>query len=566
MRYNEKDEIGFHTLLKSVIEVRDVSLEQACRGLISEGGLSMVISGERLPNYLVRNRIMARLGVSSEQYEDFVQFDEYERFEKRNRVMDLMEEGKPLEAEPIINEMLPITRDDNKCEYQFYLDMLGRLLKVKKASSERIAQIYEEAVQVTMPNIDISDIKTYALAPVEYYLLISMLNAQCEADVDLQEKNKLSAYRDICNGIDTCFEQSFAKAKVYAAAVCGWYGLAVRYEDMSDDIFMDIWKHSGKALSALSDADRTYYIIELLTLRRDIRTRFNLHDEDETDEKALGDAMMHLYKSYKVDSSMLLNCYIYVDSIVYCIGDVLKSRRLLYNLTQEQLAEGICSVKSLQRAERKKVGPQLYTVKLLFERMGMYAGYRRGNVITTDDKVMKLYKDYKKASADGDWGQAKRCNDELAGRLDMNILYNKQVIDSNRCLIEYRTGNMTIDDYLDNQNRLLEYTIPCSELILADTYLSNTETLILNRMAINNNKKDIREYLENRCSQYYKKIIRNQIRMYELMKGNESSRLGNEGFYELSNSYADELICYALQFRRGTAIHENMRTVKGDRQ
>ena len=81
MRYNEKDEIGFHTLLKSVIEVRDVSLEQACRGLISEGGLSMVISGERLPNYLVRNRIMARLGVSSEQYEDFVQFDEYERFE-----------------------------------------------------------------------------------------------------------------------------------------------------------------------------------------------------------------------------------------------------------------------------------------------------------------------------------------------------------------------------------------------------------------------------------------------------------------------------------------------------
>ena len=89
MRY-EKDIIGFHALLNLMLEERGVTTEELRTGLCSRSQMNFITSGERLPDYQMRNRIMGRLGVSAEGYEDYIDFDEYERWLESERLIQMV--------------------------------------------------------------------------------------------------------------------------------------------------------------------------------------------------------------------------------------------------------------------------------------------------------------------------------------------------------------------------------------------------------------------------------------------------------------------------------------------
>ena len=88
---NTKDDIGFHNLLFSVRKNRGVSLERLGYGLYSSAMMHYIEFGERLPDYLMRNRIMDRLGIAAEDYSDYVSGEEYDRYLKRNELIKAIE-------------------------------------------------------------------------------------------------------------------------------------------------------------------------------------------------------------------------------------------------------------------------------------------------------------------------------------------------------------------------------------------------------------------------------------------------------------------------------------------
>ncbi len=558
MRRNEKDLIGFHKLLNATIEARGISLETACRGLFSDTNLSLVRTGKRLPDYLMRNRIMARLGISSEQYDDFVHAYEYDCFLKRCQIMDLMESGKILDAEEQVFNGLSEVDKENKCELQFYLDMKARIMFFKKESSEEIAKIYEEAVSLTMPNIDFGAIDKYVLAPVEYFLLIQLLNAKGNIADEGEKHRLLKLYANLCNSISSNYEQDFAKSKAYAAAVCGWYDLLESISDIGSDVLWDIYKNSGAALEALRDAGKSYYLLNLLKLRRDLRMKLSIRDDKSKQEKRWLEIFSGLYRQFDIDSDMRYSCYIYMDSTVYSIPKVIRSRRKLFGWSQKKLAEGICTERTLIRIENEKNAPQQHDVRFLFDRLNMLADYRRGNVITDKFSVLMLYDKYTKASLDCDYNKALEYIDELEKSIDLGIVINHQLLDGNRYMQLHAKGEMSADEYNMKQMELLSYTLPDDPNYQPDSYLSQTENTLLVRSAYKLKNPDIRKLLLDRCTKYYAMNIRNHIRAYELIMGFEASDLGDEGEYSKSNAYSIELIKYALRFRRVNAIRANL--------
>lgn len=64
-----KDEINFHGFLVATRQIHNVSLKQLAEGLCSESEMQRVEKGERLPEKLMRDRIVARLGISDDNYE-----------------------------------------------------------------------------------------------------------------------------------------------------------------------------------------------------------------------------------------------------------------------------------------------------------------------------------------------------------------------------------------------------------------------------------------------------------------------------------------------------------------
>ena len=104
MQY-EKDYFKFHGLLESVRKNLRVTSEQLCGGLCSVTQMHYIERGDRLPDYLMRNRIMARLGISAEGYEDYVQYDEYDRWCQRQEIIKYVEDSDWEKAKTLLEEI-----------------------------------------------------------------------------------------------------------------------------------------------------------------------------------------------------------------------------------------------------------------------------------------------------------------------------------------------------------------------------------------------------------------------------------------------------------------------------
>ncbi|WP_458457963.1 hypothetical protein [Pseudobutyrivibrio sp.] len=98
--------------------------------------MNFITSGERLPDYQMRNRIMGRLGVSAEGYEDYIGFDEYERWLESERLIQMVEAANVQEAESLLAKLKEKWKTKNIIEEQFLLDMEARILMQKGASNE----------------------------------------------------------------------------------------------------------------------------------------------------------------------------------------------------------------------------------------------------------------------------------------------------------------------------------------------------------------------------------------------------------------------------------------------
>lgn len=63
-----------------------ISMRQLCEGLCTSQELSLLESGKRLPNKLLQDAIVERLGIGAEDYELFLGAAEYRRWEERQRI------------------------------------------------------------------------------------------------------------------------------------------------------------------------------------------------------------------------------------------------------------------------------------------------------------------------------------------------------------------------------------------------------------------------------------------------------------------------------------------------
>ena len=393
---NNKYELQFNKLFNSVRTYRNVSLKAACYGLCSESMMYYIESGERLPGYQLRNRIMARLGISSEEYEDFLQYDEYDRWLECQKLISAVETLDVKSADRLIESLLTSLEPDNIVELQFLLEIQGRIMELKEVAWENIMQKYEEAVNATLPNINLLTIKNYLLSPEEYYVILRYLRARGKIKKLTDKSYLIHAYKNICESITNSYFQDYALSKVYPMAVCYWYEYVRDEASLLSDFSIILWKNSEKALKSLRNAKRHYYIADLLNARKELRNTLSKHDfvessKDKELEKLFRDAFNYLYSTFNIDPSMNYACYIYNGSQINCIADVIRSRRLLYGFTQQQLADGICSVKTIRRIEKKQMRPQQFVVKQLFKKLGVATDYNRAAIITNNYADIQLY-------------------------------------------------------------------------------------------------------------------------------------------------------------------------------
>ena len=562
-----KDEINFHRFLNATRQLHNVTLDQVCEGLCSRSMMLRIESGDRLPEKQMRDRILSRMGVIIEGYEDYLSIDEYEQWELRQKLLGSIERKEFVKAEQYL-EKYRIYEKQNVVEEQYCKAMELMLLQLQNAPLAKQQPVIERAVKLTMSHIGNHLSEKVLLSEQELNLLIEYVRLRPYNGKPEEEfRWRCGQYKDIMNYIEHSRLDSFCRAKVYPKAVSYLCEKILEKSDRVED-----WKEGieacNQAIELLRDSRRLYYFIELVASLEKLVNKYEAYlDEDDKqgernnfreglEEKlAWRDVIMELYTEYQVTPYMEHFCHLYWGMESYCIGDIIRTRRQMFGMTKEQLCEGICGIKTLTRLELKQAKTQMPIVRALFKRLGLCAEYIRARVITSDYEVLKLAEEcvrYENNYQMEEWIWRLK---ELEQKLCMDIPQNKQFIKNSYCALRLQLRKISKEQYMKEMLEALEYTIPLEYVMKpGKKFLSREERTYIHNIGINIGAVKDNPYMlviANICKENdLENDLGGHIRKYEFLLTSIISYLGNIGDYEKSDELSKKLMKKGLQYRR----------------
>ncbi len=549
---------NFATLLKNIRTEEEVSLDQLAYGIMSTSQLARIEKGERSVAKVVRDRLLERLGVARDLYENLLDLEDYREWERQKDILHAVREKQTAQAEQLLSEYEESLEDDENIRRQFYLVMLADIRKKEEGQELFVRKCYREALALTVPEADTVWAKQRPLSILEINLLLENLAYENGMDSFLKYKVLLRYVED------GCYDE-ISKAKIYPKIA--FYSLKKRMqyrEHLDAGERMECLEICGKAVERLRDAGRTYYLVELLEIRKELikdqleylpdtdrENYLAIRREDET----LLAVIRKLYQEYGVTEYMEDCTYLYQQKWVFPIGEVLKIRRTMFGMTQEQLCDGICSVKSLRRAEQGKTDIQREVMEKLLKRLGLSGQLQWTRLITSDREVVRLAERLAKYQNGQNYVETRKLLERLKAKVTMEIPQNKQFIIETEALLDYYEKKISMRKFVDCETEILKQTLKENDFRkMGKIYLTEMEiTCIRNRwrgLKNEEKKKDI-QFLLNIYEEYSSKnVIANAISMYEFVTEGAVSELGNMGEHELAILIDNKSIKESLKCRR----------------
>lgn len=550
--------MNFTALLKNMRTEEGISLDQLALGIMSASQLARIEKGERSVAKVVRDRLLERLGVARDLYENLLDLEDYREWERQKDILHAVREKQTKEAEQLLSEYEESLEDDENIRRQFYLVMLADIQKKAEGQELFVRKCYREALALTVPEADTVWAKQRPLSILEINLLLENLAYENGMDSFLKYKVLLRYVED------GCYDE-ISKAKIYPKIA--FYSLKKRMqyrEHLDAGERMECLEICGKVVERLRDAGRTYYLVELLEIRKQLledqlgeltgeeqEENLAVQGEDEELLKVIRD----LYRQYDVTDYMEDCTYLYQQKWVFPIGEVLKIRRTMFGMTQEQLCDGICSVKSLRRAEQGKTDIQREVREKLLKRLGLSGQLQWTRLITSDREVVRLAERLAKYQNGQNYVETRKLLERLKAKVTMEIPQNKQFIIETETLLDYYEKKISMRKFVDCETEILRQTLKENDFRkMGKIYLTEMEIkCIRNRwrgLKNEEKKKDI-QFLLNIYEEYSSKnVIANAISMYEFVTEGAVSELGNMGEHELAILIDKKSIKESLKCRR----------------
>ena len=500
----------FAKLLKNIRTEEKVSLDQLAMGFMSASQLSKIEKGERPIDKDIRDRLLERLGIAKELYENLLDICDFEEWDYKKKILSAIQNKKIEDAYRLLKEYKAHLRENDRINHQFILAMWGEVLKQEGASKEKIAECYRKAVILTIPDAEKVWWEKRPLSVLEMNLLL-----------ETQTENL-----KICE----------------------------------------------KAIDKLRDAGRTYYLVELLeieiqileTMPEDAVTEYlEKNGTDRINAKELMSMIKKLYAEYEVPAYIQDCTYFYQQKWIFSMKDVLRTRREMFGLTQEQLCEGICSVKSLRRAEKGQTDMQRETLKKLLNRLGLSGQMQWSRLITSDREVIRMAEELADYINDRKFSVASKQLESLKSRIDLDIPQNKQYFLEKQALLEFEQGKVTREEFVKMEKEALECTLRAENLYRKENvYLTEQEITCIRNSWRGMEGKEKRELIDLIFRLYDNYALNNglsqAISMYEFIAESAVNELGNNGEHVRAEEIDRKVIKASLSCRRIWDVHYNL--------
>ena len=189
----------------------------------------------------------------------------------------------------------------------------------------------------------------------------------------------------------------------------------------------------------------------------------------------------------------------------YNVGQIIKLTREAIGLSQEELADGVCSVQTLSRIENGKVKVKKKTYQQLMEKMGR-DGTKNYSVLSTENfELLDIMVEVNNLIFRHEYEEAEKKHSILKEKLDLDNCLNYQYIERHEVNILDGIEKISKMEALERLENLISKTIPDYKQFLNKTYpFMHKEVLLL--MNIGNVYGDLKEW--DKALQIFYMLIR----------------------------------------------------------
>lgn len=424
-----------------------------------------------IPNILLFERFLERMGVSPEEISWMVNDEEYEYYLWQEQVCEAIENEKWAELEELLSsKVCEKNYCDEKLEKQFYLYADAILKGVQKDYRKAVKQL-EDAAKQTMPKMFAILEKKILLSTLELHILMLYLYYGVMGNIlELEEGKRyfLLLEQHLYHGKADINE----RAKCYPKLIC--IGL---------HLFWNSWKQREqvklcqKAVDMLRENKTFHDITELL------RLYLPLLEQRESREygfyKKQYEVFCDLLQSEGFSIGFQPECLNRSKRKLYILNEYLLAKRMEKGMTQEQLSDGICASETYSRIETGTRTPKPKNMRALAEKLEIGWCYYRGELDTCDRKALELRTKQRIADIEGRRYDSLDLLDDLEACLDMDSVVNYQYITLCKSVEKYFLGKLTAEETCDILKELLCLTQQMDMDTSRLVYYSQTELEIV---------------------------------------------------------------------------------------
>ncbi|HBA46507.1 MAG TPA: hypothetical protein DCZ91_01620 [Lachnospiraceae bacterium] len=569
---------AFGAYISDLREERKYAMEQVCDGLCTAQRLFQLETGKQSAGKLLQDAILERLGVGAEDYEHYLHYKEYGKWEMRQRILHRISCGKAVWAKELLEEYSRLYGGDSKggkavgdrLERQFYLSMWAQIRHMEGAEDAEMRAILEEAVQLTVPGLWEKPLRGRVLSLKEWNLIL-------EAEKCKEGGGEEIHYREIMACLEDAALDTVGMAKIYPKAVCFLCGcIAEKDEAMEAELF----GYCNRAVEILRDASRMYYLWEILELREQYlehRTGNSLEERLETGEykeengrsKNADFAELHvenagwkkaledIYADYRIQKETFHYCYLYLEKGVSCISDVVRTRRRMLGIKAEELCRGICDIKTLRRLENRKRATQRAIVEQLFERLGLPGEMIRTELVTESPEVRQMMEKLRSYGNERDTEKEEMVLSRIKKMVSTEIRCNRQALMRKEINLRKNRGEINREDYYRQMRTALELTLPFEVFLQeGEKYMTYEEqACIQNIMQEMDKESNEFEKCMKRFEEIYRPVADGELLgtvsgVYGFVMGYVASEMGNCGELERADRYGEVMLREELRSRR----------------
>lgn len=533
-------------------ERMQITLERFCEGIYTPSMMMRIEREERSADSLYLERLLERLGIAVEAGENYLNPDEYERWEAGQLILKALEEGDERSAEERIEQYRGKNKN-NIIGEQFCCVMEAELRKQQGAGREQIGNLYREAALLTIPAIEKKCVSELCLSAKELDIVL-----------EYNRYHHPERLGEVCAKMLEMLErvpyEKLEKAKIYPKA-------ALTFSQECAGEIEKSARYVDNAIEILRDCTKTFYLSELLEVqivnlkRAGVELERKLHNK-QSDLEEYYAVLGEIYKENGISTRTKSITYLYHQRETYCISDIIRIRRKMLGMERRELCEGVCSLKTLGRIERGETNPQMCVIKGLFKKLHLPTEVVRLNFLTDEREVHEFILKVDKQQGLLNFAKVEEMlidADKYEGGI---YIENRQKLERTWIMAELGLQRCTKTEAENELQRNLEYTIPYDCIWKAEEcFLTREEELCLQNLAVvaeGEKSFQILEKLKSILESYQLSVEYNCIAMYEIVMSAYASKLGDIAEYEKSNKFSKEIQRKSLRYGRIYQLEANI--------